>query len=137
MKAVPDTMMWVTYCARRDSYRHKVLVRALRQRVRLFISEWILDELNAALVDGLGCDARVAALARRAVLRQAKLVTLPPTIRPHVAGDPDDNPVVQTALSAKADYLVTADSVLLALAKVEDVEIITMQQFEERLPPEA
>jgi len=51
-----------------------------------------------------------------------------------VPGDPKDDAIVQTALSSKSDYLVTADSVLLDLAKVRDVEIIAVRTFAERLP---
>jgi predicted nucleic acid-binding protein len=42
--------------------------------------------------------------------------------------------VVQTALSAKSDYLVTADKVLLALRKVRDVEIMSVRTFAQLLP---
>jgi predicted nucleic acid-binding protein len=49
-------------------------------------------------------------LARRAVLRRAKLVPLPKNIRAFVTGDPKDDAVVQTANSSKSDYLVTADA---------------------------
>jgi predicted nucleic acid-binding protein len=48
-----------------------------------------------------------------------------------VPGDPDDDPIVQTALSAKVHYLVTADRELLKLRKVRNVEIITDQMFDE------
>src|SRR5207253_7448631 len=97
---------------------------ARRQRVRLFVSEYILGELETSLVEDLGRTRRFAALARRAVLRVAKLVELPRAIRRHVPGDPNDDPIIQTALSAKADYLVTADQEVLRVGKVQDVEII-------------
>jgi predicted nucleic acid-binding protein len=51
-----------------------------------------------------------------------------------VPGDPDDDAVVQTAISSKSDFLVTADTVLLELGQVQDVEIITVRKFAERLP---
>src|SRR5712692_8301111 len=121
-------MIWVSYCTLRDSYRHRLIEHARRQRVRLFVSEYILRELVDTLVEDLGRTRRYALLARQAVLRIAKLVDLPPSIRQHVANDPNDDPVVQTALSAKADYLVTADRDILNLSKIEDVEIITPTQ---------
>ena len=42
--------------------------------------------------------------------------------------------MIQTALTGKADVLVTADKVLLALVKVQDVEIISLDEFLLRLP---
>jgi predicted nucleic acid-binding protein len=63
-------------------------------------------------------------------------VTIPPNVRPWVPRDPNDDPIVQTAISAGADYLVTADTELIKLEKVESVSIITASQFEQRLASE-
>jgi putative PIN family toxin of toxin-antitoxin system len=133
MKVVVDTMFWVSYCTLKGGYRYRLLNRARRLRVRLYVSEYILDELVTTLTEDLGRTRRYAFLARRAVLRMASLVALPPTTRKYVPGDPDDDPIVQTALTAKADFLVTADHAILAVAKVQDVEIITGSQFEHKL----
>jgi hypothetical protein len=37
VKAVPDTMLWVSYCTRRDGYRHRLIERARREGVRFFV----------------------------------------------------------------------------------------------------
>jgi putative PIN family toxin of toxin-antitoxin system len=126
-------MVWVSFSTLEDGYRHRLIQHARRRRVRFFVSQYILDELTTALTEDLGRTRRYAGLARRAVLRIAKLVSLPPSIHRHVPGDPHDDPIVQTALSAKADYLVTADREILDLGKVEDVEILTPNQLGERL----
>jgi putative PIN family toxin of toxin-antitoxin system len=128
-------MLWVSYCTCEDGYRHELLQRARQQRVRFFVSDYILDELAAVLTERLNRTTRYASLSRGAILQLAKLVSLPGQIRRHVPGDPNDDPIVQTAISAKADYLITADKALLDLRKVRDIEIITAEQFEERLPP--
>ena len=49
------------------------------------------------------------------------------------SGDPDDDPIVQTAIAAKADYLVTSDLELLRVGRIEDIEIITPTDFQQRL----
>ncbi len=136
MKVTLDTMMWVSYCTLQDGYRHQLIERAHRQAVRIFVSDYILDELTRTLVDGLNRSRRYAILARCAVSRIAKHVTLPPVVRPFVPGDPNDDPIVQTALSGKTDYLITADAEILKLVKVQDVEILTAAQFDEKLAPE-
>jgi putative PIN family toxin of toxin-antitoxin system len=134
MKAVLDTMLWVSYCTRRDGSRHRLIDRALKARVRLFVSDYILDELAEVLREDLKESARYVHLARRAVLRRATRVVLPKNIRSFVPGDPKDDAVVQTAISSKSDYLVTADTTLLELGKVQNVEIITVKVFAQRLP---
>jgi predicted nucleic acid-binding protein len=94
VKVALDTMVWVSYCTLKGGFRHRLIERARRQRVRFFVSEYILDELVDVVVEDLGRSRRYALLARRAVLRIAKLVLLPPTPRRFVPGDPDDDPVV-------------------------------------------
>jgi predicted nucleic acid-binding protein len=90
--------------------------------------------LADALAEELNESPRFVHLARRAVLRRTKRVILPRNIRRFVPGDPGDDAIVQTALSSNSDYLVTADIVLLELAEVQDVEIISVKEFAERLP---
>lgn len=134
MKVVLDSMMWFSYVSNRDGQRYRIIERARKARVRLFVSDYILEEVVKALREERGESARFARLAREAILRRAKPVELPSIIPPFVPGDPDDDAIVQTALTAKADYLVTADKLLLDLGKVHDVEIISMREFAERLP---
>jgi predicted nucleic acid-binding protein len=79
MKAVLDTMLWVSYCTRRGGSRYRLINRALKAKVRLFVSDYILDELVEVLGEDLGESARYVHLARRAVLRRAKRVSLTQT----------------------------------------------------------
>jgi putative PIN family toxin of toxin-antitoxin system len=130
-------MIWVSYCTLRDGFRHRLIERAHRERVRLFVSAYILEELRKVLTEDLQRSRRFSSLARRAILRVARYVTIPPNVRPWVLGDPNDDPIVQTAVSAGADYLVTADTEVLKLEKVESVRIITASQFEKLLTSEA
>ena len=135
MKVVADTMIWVSYCTLKDGFRYRLIERARSQGVRLFVSEYILDELCQTLVEDLELTRRYSSLARKAVLRSAKLVSLPSSIQRFVPGDANDDPIVQTALSAKADYLVTADREILKLKKVRSLQIITASDFERLLQP--
>ena len=47
----------------------------------------------------------------------------------YVPDDEKDNAIVETAIRAKADYLVTADKLMLKLRKVGNVTIITAMEF--------
>jgi putative PIN family toxin of toxin-antitoxin system len=134
MKAVLDTMLWVSYCTRHDGTRHRLVERTSKAKVRLFVSDYILDELEEILTEGLNESPRYARLARRAVLRRAKLVALPNQICSFVPGDPDDDAVIQTAISSKSHYLVTADKLLLKLGKVRSLEIVSVKRFAQLLP---
>jgi putative PIN family toxin of toxin-antitoxin system len=126
-------MIWVSYCVRPDGFRHQLVEEARRKRVRFFVSAYILDELQRTLTEDLGRGRRFAGLARRAVARVAKLVELPSFVPKHVPGDPNDDPIVQTALTSKADYLVTEDTEVLKLGKIRSTEVITASEFAFRL----
>jgi len=128
MKVVPDTMLWVSYTTHRDGVRHQVLERAWRDRVRLFTSPYILDELASVLIGDFGKNRRYTHQAIRAVLRRCQCVELS-AVGSFVDADPADNPIVQTAISAKSDYVVTADRILLAMRKIRDVEFISLGEW--------
>ena len=133
MKVVADTMIWVSYCVNPHGSRHRLIETARRKRVRLFVSAYILDELERTLIDDLGRTRRFSSLARRAILRIARAVELPDFIPRHVPGDPDDDPIIQTALRSNADYLITADTEILKLKKVRNVQVVSPRVFAELL----
>jgi putative PIN family toxin of toxin-antitoxin system len=105
MKVVLDSMLWVSYLVHGHGSRHRLIERARKARVRFFVSEYILDEVRETLLSKFDEFRRVAQLAAEAIRRRAELVDLPRVIPSFVSGDPDDDAIVQTALTAKADYL--------------------------------
>ncbi len=52
-------------------------------------------------------------------------ISVQPVPTPRVVSDPDDDVVIGTALAAKADFIVTGDSALLAVAEYEGVRILS------------
>lgn len=60
MKVVLDTMLWVSYCTRRQGSRHRLIERAARAKVPFFVSDytgpgpWLEQKmLNPTLIDEL------------------------------------------------------------------------------------
>ncbi|MDE0029214.1 MAG: putative toxin-antitoxin system toxin component, PIN family [Deltaproteobacteria bacterium] len=80
-----------------------------RPRLRRFVDA---DEA-AAIVENIG--------ARAVVQRELPVVDL--------SADPDDNPILATAIDGKADLLVTGDKKhLLALGVVEGIPVVTARE---------
>lgn len=95
---------------------------------RISASDYLLDELERVLTEKLGLPTRLARLARQRVARRAVLVH-PPASRHVVPDDPADSPVLQAALAAGADYLITNDAHLLALHPYEGLRILSMADY--------
>ena len=47
----------------------------------------------------------------------------------HVVSDPEDNKILESAVEAEADYLVTSDNDLLKLGNFENIKIVNPSQF--------
>ena len=106
----------------------QILEATERAGWRVYISSYLLDELERVLTVKLGFASRLSRLARRRIIRRAGLVD-PPASRHVVPGDPADSPILQAALAAGADYLVTNDAHLLALHPYEGLGIISMSDY--------
>jgi len=95
------------------------------------LSEHILGDIEHTF-DRPYFHARLSATEKAAILRllrvHAGLVTPDPSVR-GVCRDPDDDPVIGTAVAATADYLVTGDGDLLALGEYQGVRIVSARQF--------
>ena len=99
---------------------------------RVYVSSYLLDELERVLADNLGFSRRFAVLSRQRVIRRSASIDLP-TSRHGVPDDPNDSPILQTALAVGADYLVTNDRHLLSLDPYESLRIISMNDYERHL----
>ena len=130
-------MMWVSYATHADGVRSRAIERAIRQRARFFTSDYILAEVERVISEKLGFPRRLARRTVESLRRLCTVVALPQTSGRYVTADPHDDPIVETALTGKADFIVTADKALLQLAKFRDVEIITLEEWASRLAPDS
>lgn len=95
---------------------------------RIYTSSYLLAELERVMVERLGCTRRFAILTRRRVRRRAILAD-PRSSRHQVPDDPADSPILQAALAAGVDYVVTNDAHLLALSPYEGLRLLSMSDF--------
>lgn len=118
---------------------HGSVVRLLRDparsRYELCLSEFILTETAETLLSKSRL-RRYASYADtdvrdfiRWLLAQAEMIADLPALRA-VANDPKDDPIIATAVAAKAAYLVTGDRAhLLPLREHEGVRILSPREF--------
>ena len=109
---------------------HECFRRATRRRL-LTSSPALLDELESTLRRKLAIEAPVEAFLQ-ALREHVRLVDPEPLPAP-VCRDADDDLVLATAVSARADRVVTGDQDLLVLQQYEGIRVVSPRQFLEWL----
>ncbi len=110
-----------------------VLEAASSGQIKMCISEVLLSELEGVLRrEKFGLDTRVV----QAIV--AELTSTAEQVQPtsHVSvisDDPSDNDVLDCALEARADYIVSGDRHLLALGRCASVLILSPDDFLKQL----
>ena len=128
MRAVPDTNVIVSGLNYPGS-EAQVLELARQGRFELVISEFLLSEAQRALLHKFDWSYARAAL-QLSGLRRVALVADPPRFVSAIADDHPDNRILECALFAEADYLVTGDRRhLLPLGEYEGVKILRAPEF--------
>lgn len=77
---------------------------------RIYSTPHLLEEIERVLVEKLGFSLRLARLSRQRARRRSILVPAAAS-RHAVPTDPADSPILQAALAAGVDYLVTTTSI--------------------------
>ena len=94
----------------------------------LIASDYILDEFADTMVEKFGFTRREATDAGDVIRLRAEIVE-PASVRLRRKIDPDDLPVLGTAVAAGCDCIITGDKELLRLACVGAIPILAPADF--------
>lgn len=108
------------------------LLAVCLQEHEIVLSEHILVELRRHLIGKLRMPPRQAGEIESLLREHATLVE-PVPLPPQACPDPDDVPVLGTALAASAEALVTGDAELLQIGRVGQTPILAPRAFYDRL----
>ncbi len=131
MKIFFDTNVYIAE-ALLGATAERLIQATLKGSWRVFTSPQVLDEVQRVMETRLRCSRRFAVLTRKRVMRRASLV-FPRPSRVSVPGDPDDSPILQAAVLAGADYLVTNDRHLIELSPYGGLRIVSMADYHQLL----
>ena len=98
--------------------------------IRMDISEAILAETIGVLRDKFGWDGYRLHFARLDLRKFAHIVV--PTQTLNVTDDPDDNRILECAIAAGSDFIVTYDKDLLRLGEYAGIKIVRAVDFLQR-----
>lgn len=126
MRVVLDTNVLISATLWEGS-AHKVLLRLIEEDAKIYLSRAILEEYeNSIKRDFVQVAERLPTLLET-ILSFSTLVE--PTAKINVVSDPDDNKIIECALEADADYILTYDKQLLKLGKYGKAQIVKPEAF--------
>lgn len=121
-----DTNVWLS--AFLFGEKPKKAIDLAFKTARIFCSIFILEEIRKVLKEDFHLPQEKIEELTEAILDLVEIIPIMGNVKDLVC-DPKDNPIIETALTAKAKYLVTGDKHLLTLRKHQDVQIVTVDQF--------
>ena len=101
----------------------------------LVISEFILEELNRKLIEKFHFPRREADQLV-SFLRRVGTVVVPADLAADLCRDPEDIPVLGTAIAGKCALLISVDRDLLDLQSIQDIPIVRPGEFWRRTSEE-
>jgi putative PIN family toxin of toxin-antitoxin system len=107
---------------------YKCLQAARQTQCLPFTCNAVLDELCEKLQLKRGMEQTKALEVVNEIAMFSKVVVIPGTLRV-ITADPDDDAVLECAIVAQAQYLVSGDRHLLALGTYEGVQVVKAADF--------
>jgi uncharacterized protein len=129
VKVVADTNVLVSALIFPGGAPERVYRLALEGRIRLATSPPLLTELGRVLTDKFGWDAQRSEEALGQLIRIADIVEPQDTVL-EIHEDPADDRVLEAALAAGADAIVSGDRHLLALRSWRGIQIVSPAALE-------
>src|SRR3989344_4440628 len=102
---------------------HQIVELAIDRKIQVFTSPQILEELERVLKRDFLEDHDFIESQIALILEYSKIVKPANTIQA-IKDDPDDNKIIECAVTANADYIVTGDSHLLNLKEFHLTKIV-------------
>lgn len=127
LKVVYDTNVYVSAFISPGGNGEQAYLLGVRGKVEVYTSVSILTELAKKLREKFFWEDDKITLALKHISRMAKV--LKPKINIHILLDEPDNRVLECAVEARANLIVTGDGHLLSLKVYEGIGIVRLTDF--------
>jgi putative PIN family toxin of toxin-antitoxin system len=116
-----------------DGNEARIIEKAENKEIKLFISPELIEELEGVLKREKFCK-RLEGKEYTVDKAVSKIVLIATLIKPThkinvIKEDPEDNRVLECAVSAKADVIISGNGHLLDLKDYSGIDIITASEF--------
>jgi len=129
MRVVLDTNIYLSGLNFPESFPGKVLRLARSKKIRVYCSKFIIDELKKNLIVKFDYEVSMAEKFIEEILKFVLIVRAQKKVK-IISKKDDDNRILECALAAKAEYLVTGDKKhILPLKEFRGVRIISAKEF--------
>jgi putative PIN family toxin of toxin-antitoxin system len=133
MRVVLDSNIYLSGLIFPGSKPAMILNLANKGTFEVFCSDFIVDEIGRILIKKFGYDERTTDQFIGTFLKFVKII-IPQNKVEIIETKKDDNRILECALSARADYLITGDKKhILPLRKIGKIKIINPAEFIEIL----
>ena len=132
MRVVFDTNIFISAFVVRGSLGERAFLCAQQKRFELCTSVAILTETAWKLRDKFNQADEDITSALKLISRASTVYK--PSVRVNVPADAPDNRILECALAADADLIVTGDRHLLKLKKYQDIPIIRLADLLRMFP---
>ena len=132
MKVILDTNIYISGLIFPDSNPDKILKYAQQGKIKVYCSPFILEEIKKVLVIKFGYSEKMAEKFIEEILKFVEIIK--PKIKLSMIKEKDDdNRILEAAVTAKADFLISGDKKhILPLKKFKGIKIVKPAEFLEK-----
>ncbi len=127
IKVVFDTNIFISAILTPGNPR-KLVDLARERKVMLFTSEFIIWEIERILRTKINMETPQI-LVILSSIREISLFVSPAVVISIIDRDKSDNRILECAIEAKAEYIVSGDEPLLSLGRYDEISIVNASQF--------
>jgi putative PIN family toxin of toxin-antitoxin system len=127
IRAVADTNVLVSALLK-DGPSRRIIRLAADKKIELYLSSEIMGEFGKVLARDFKYNERMVEKAQDAMLANMITIETKTTLNV-VSKDPTDNKILECAVDAKAEYVLSYDRHLLELKHYKEISIMTPDSF--------
>ena len=132
VKVVFDTNIWISIFMKKTLGEEFSEILG-KERIEIYTSEQILKEVSKVLVyPKISELLELSGISMREILQNIlrNSISVKPKFKLNIIKeDPEDNKILDCALQAKANFIVSGDKHLLKLRKFKNTKIVTPREF--------